>query len=148
MHHIIFLRKVSASRWHLFCTSTQLSSATIYVRMHIYYKLPNHIRDLPIKIQFQTPWPHPGICVTKETRLAPPAYKTFGQWRDVTSRGDVTQRPSVFIMHTAHGGTDLGALACKVSPAGWDLALEDGIISEAHRCVSDHMHQSPCSSSE
>ena len=27
-----------------------------------------------------------------------------------------------FIMHTAQGGTDLGARASKVSPAGWDLA--------------------------
>ena len=35
---------------------------------------------------------------------------------------DVRQRPSGFIMHTAHGGTDLGARAGKVSPAGWNLA--------------------------
>ena len=31
------------------------------------------------------------------------------------------ERPSGFILHTAHGGTDLGACASKVSPAGWDL---------------------------
>ena len=35
---------------------------------------------------------------------------------------DVRRRPSGFIMHTAYGGTDLGARASKVSPAGWDLA--------------------------
>ena len=36
--------------------------------------------------------------------------------------GDVRRRSSGFIMHTVHGGTDLGARASKVSPAGWDLS--------------------------
>ena len=31
---------------------------------------------------------------------------------------DIRQHPSGIIMHMAHGGTDLGARASKVSPAG------------------------------
>ena len=34
------------------------------------------------------------------------------------SRGDVRRRSSGFVMHTAHGETDLGPHASKVSPAG------------------------------
>ena len=40
---------------------------------------------------------------------------------------DIRRRPSGLLMHTAHGGTHLGARASKVSPAGRDLAQEDVI---------------------
>ena len=105
----------------LACTSTQICYAT-NLCLYINYKPTIRCRDLPIKIQFQTRWPHPDIYVSKETRLAPPEYETFSQWRDVTSRGCQTMSIRLHfchriptIMHTAHGGTDLGARASKAS---------------------------------
>ena len=90
----------------LACTSTQICSTTNLCPC-INYKPTITCWDLPIKIQFQTRWPHPDIYVTKETRLAPPEYETFSQWRDVMSQTSDNVRQAPFLPYNsdnyAHG---------------------------------------------
>ena len=79
---------------------------------------------MPIKNQFQILWPHPDIMCNHAGRRGWLHLNMKLSANEETLRhDDVRRRLSGFIMHTAQGGTDLGACASKVSPAaGWDLA--------------------------
>ena len=95
--------------------------------IHKLETIQSHLGICQLKIQFQTLWPHPDIC----------AYPRRHGWLHLNMKLSASEETLChengrwcslgFIMHSAHGRTDLGAPASKVSPAGWDLAQEDGI---------------------